>query len=101
MVVMLRYWAFAVFVTMLAARTPGGIRAAIHTRYPVLQIARGLILILEICLMIVAFVKLGSIETHAVFTAYPLLIAALSGPIWVKRSAGGAGRRLASALSGC
>ncbi len=81
MVVMLRYWAFAIFVTLLAMRSPGGIRAAVQTRYPLLQIIRGLLLIVEICLMVVAFVKLGLIETHAVFTAYPLLVAALSGPI--------------------
>jgi drug/metabolite transporter (DMT)-like permease len=85
MVVMLRYWAFALFVTALAARSPGGIRAAVHTRYPLLQIIRGLLLIIEICLMVVAFVKLGLIETHAVFTAYPLLVAALSGPILGER----------------
>lgn len=81
MVVMLRYWAFAIFVTMLAMRSPGGIRAAVRTRYPLIQIARGLMLITEVCLMVVAFTKLGLIETHAVFTAYPLLVAALSGPV--------------------
>jgi drug/metabolite transporter (DMT)-like permease len=31
--------------------------------------------------MVIAFVKLGLVESHAVFTCYPLLIAALSGPI--------------------
>ena len=31
--------------------------------------------------MVLGFVKLGLIEAHAVFTCYPLLIAALSGPI--------------------
>lgn len=81
MVVMLRYWAFAIFVTMLAMRSPGGIRAAVRTHYPLIQIARGLMLITEVCLMVVAFTKLGLIETHAVFTAYPLLVAALSGPV--------------------
>ena len=35
--------------------------------------------------MVVAFVKLGLIESHAVFTCYPLLIAAMSGPILGER----------------
>ncbi len=31
--------------------------------------------------MVIAFVKLGLVEAHAVFTCYPLLVAALSGPV--------------------
>ncbi len=81
MVVMIRYWFFALFVMALAARKPGGIRAAIRTRYPVLQVTRGLLLALEVCVMVLAFVLLGLVDSHAVFTCYPLLVAALSGPI--------------------
>jgi len=81
MVVMIRYWFFAAFVMAVAARAPGGLRGAVRTKHPVLQILRGLLLITEVCVMVVAYVKLGLIETHAVFTSYPLLVAALSGPV--------------------
>ncbi|MCO4828656.1 MAG: DMT family transporter [Lentibacter algarum] len=81
MVVMVRYWFFAAFVTAIAYRKAGGIRAAARTEQPLLQILRGLILATEICVMIYAFTLLGLIESHAVFTSYPLLVAALSGPI--------------------
>lgn len=81
MVVMIRFWFFAVFVIALAARSPGGLRAATRTAFPLVQAARGVILVVEICIMVLAYVKLGLIEAHAVFTCYPLLIAALSGPI--------------------
>ena len=81
MVVMIRFWAFAAFVTLLAARSPGGLRAAVHTRFPLVQALRGVLLVVEVCVMVVAFVKLGLIESHAVFTCYPLLVAALSGPV--------------------
>ena len=81
MVVMVRYWFFAAFVTAIAYRKAGGIRAAARTEQPLLQILRGLILATEICGMIYAFTLLGLIESHAVFTSYPLLVAALSGPI--------------------
>ncbi len=85
LVVMLRYWFFALFAIALAARQPGGLRAAVRTRHPWLQIARGLLLVTEILVMLVAFVKLGLIESHAVFIAHPLIIVALSGPVLGER----------------
>jgi drug/metabolite transporter (DMT)-like permease len=85
MVVMIRYWFFALFVLALAARNPGGIRGAVRTRHPLLQIIRGLLLAAEICVMITAFTVLGLVESHAVFTCYPLLVAALSGPVLGER----------------
>lgn len=81
MVVMIRFWFFGLFAVALAARSPGGIRAAARSAYPLTQIFRGVLLVVEICVMVVAFVQLGLIEAHAVFTSYPLLVAALSGPI--------------------
>jgi len=81
MVVMVRYWFFAAFVIAMAARAPGGLRAAAATSQPLLQIGRALLLVTEVCIMVVAFVVLGLVETHAVFISYPLLVAALSGPL--------------------
>ncbi|MBY5972560.1 DMT family transporter [Ferrimonas balearica] len=81
MVVMIRYWFFAAFVILLATRKAGGVRAAAATTQPVLQTIRGVLLALEVCVMVVAFTHLGLIETQAVFISYPLLIAALSGPL--------------------
>ena len=48
MVTMVRFWAFAVFVTILAAASPGGLRKAVATRRPGLQIMRGVLLVAEI-----------------------------------------------------
>ncbi|MEZ5798994.1 MAG: DMT family transporter [Paracoccaceae bacterium] len=81
MVVMIRFWVFAAVVAALALRAPHGPRAAIRSGYPLLQLTRGLILIGEICVMVFSFTRLGLIESHAVFTVFPLLVAALSGPI--------------------
>lgn len=81
MVVMIRYWFFAAFVIALTSRQPGGLHKVMSTRQPWLQSLRALILIVEICVMVLAFTLLGLVESHAVFTSYPLLIAALSGPI--------------------
>jgi drug/metabolite transporter (DMT)-like permease len=85
MVVMVRFWFFALFVIAMVARSPGGVKAAVRSQYPWVQVARGVILVAEIAVMLVAFVKLGLIEAHAVFTCYPLLVAALSGPILGER----------------
>jgi drug/metabolite transporter (DMT)-like permease len=81
MVVMIRFWFFAAFVVALAARQAGGLKAAAATRKPGIQVLRGLLLPAEICVMVLAFTLIGLVETHAVFTTYPLLVAALSGPI--------------------
>ena len=81
MIVMIRYWFFAAFVITVARRKTGSIRAAAKTSQPVLQISRGLLLAGEICIMVAGFVALGLVESHAIFASYPLLIAALSGPV--------------------
>lgn len=81
MVVMLRFWFFAAFVIAIAARQSGSIAAAARTSQPLLQVLRGVILVAEICVMVAAFVRLGLVESHAIFTCYPLLVAALSGPV--------------------
>jgi len=81
MVVMIRYWFFAAFVISVAGRRAGGLRAAAATSLPWLQAFRALLLVAEICVMVFGFTLLGLIESHAVFACYPLLIAALSGPV--------------------
>ena len=80
-VVMIRYWAFAVFVVALASARPGGLRAAVRSRRPGLQIFRSVLLVAEICITVVSFVVLGLIGTHAIFAVFPLLVAALAGPV--------------------
>jgi drug/metabolite transporter (DMT)-like permease len=80
-IVMVRYWIFVAFGCFLVHRAHGGIAAAWASSNKVWQALRGLILAAEICVMQVSFVKLGLIETHAVFVTSPLMVAALSGPI--------------------
>ena len=97
MVVMIRYWFFAAFVIAIAMSKAGGIRAAAATQQPVLQIFRGLLLAVEICVALYGFVVIGLVESHAIFAVYPLLVVALSGPMlgekvgWRRWAAIGAG----------
>ena len=81
MVVMVRYWFFAAFVITIAARAKGGIRATARTTQAPLQIFRGFLLAMEICVAVYSFTLLGLIKSQAIFISYPLLVAALSGPV--------------------
>ena len=85
MVVMIRYWFFAAFVITISARANGGLRASARTDQPILQIARGALLALEIVVMVLAFTLLGLVESMAIFAAYPMIVAALSGPLLGER----------------
>ena len=81
MVVMIRYWFFAAFACAIAARQPGGIRGTAVTSQLGLQVFRGLLLAGEICVAVYGFTVLGLVESHAVFASYPLMVAALAGPL--------------------
>ncbi|WP_323035089.1 DMT family transporter [Pararhodobacter sp.] len=81
MIIMIRYWFFAAFVISFAARKSGGLRNAARSSVTAMQIFRGVLLTVEILVAVTAFVVLGLVEAHAVFAVYPLLIAALSGPV--------------------
>ena len=84
MVVAIRYWFMAAFALAWAARGRG-LRATAASGQPLVQGLRGLLLAGEICVMVTAFLLLGLVESHAVFVCYPLLIAALSGPVLGER----------------
>ncbi|MFN7012383.1 MAG: DMT family transporter, partial [Allorhizobium sp.] len=81
LVAMFRYWAFAAFAILFAMRARGGLRAAVATKRPFLQIARGLLLAVQIPIAIAAFAKVGLAQSQAIFAAGPLIVALLSVPI--------------------
>lgn len=85
MVVMVRYWVFAGFVTVLALRRPEGLRTAVRSRRLGTHVVRALLLVTEICLIVYGYTLIGLIESHAVFAICPLLVVALSGPVLGER----------------
>jgi len=85
MVVMIRYWVFAVFVLILLLRRRDGIRAAVHSRHMPAHALRSVLLVAEICVMVWAYTLIGLIASHAVFAVCPLLVVALSGPLLGER----------------
>ncbi len=81
MVIMIRYWFFAVFVVLLAMRQPQGFRAAIRTRHPWLHLMRACLLIAEVCVIVQGYTMIGLINSHAIFAVCPLLVAGLAVPL--------------------
>jgi drug/metabolite transporter (DMT)-like permease len=82
---MLRYWFFGLLVLAMAQVSQGGIRKVARTSQPLLQLARGALLITETLMVIWAFTRIGLAESHAIFAAYPLIAAALSMPLLGER----------------
>lgn len=78
-ITMWRYWAFGGVCLLLLWRT--GFREGLKSGQPKLQMTRGVLLALEICVAILAFHILGLAKTHAIFAFGPLMVVALSGPI--------------------
>ena len=83
--IMIRYWLFAVFVALLAARRSGGLRAACRTKMPALQVFRGVLLAVQIVIIVISFDHLGLAETQAIFSLHPLLATLLAIPLLGER----------------
>ncbi|OHV78203.1 DMT family transporter [Ensifer sp. LCM 4579] len=81
MVTMMRLWAFALFVTVLTAFSPVGLRGALFTQRPILQTFRGFLLVSQIVVVIFAFTTAGLAMSQAILGATPLLVTILSVPI--------------------
>jgi len=84
-ILLIRYWFFAGFVALRAARAPGGFAQVLRSRRPFLQILRGVMLVVQVWMIVTAFKLLGLVETHAIFACYPLIITALAGPVLGER----------------
>jgi drug/metabolite transporter (DMT)-like permease len=82
-ITMWRYWAFGAVCLVLVWRK--GVRAGLASGQPRLQVVRGVLLALEICVAIAAFALIGLVPSHAIFAFTPLLVVALSGPVLGER----------------
>ncbi|MGV8936506.1 MAG: DMT family transporter [Allorhizobium sp.] len=78
---MIRYWAFAAFAIAFAMRSRGGLRAALQSQRPWIQVFRGVLLASQIPIAISSFAIVGLAQSQAVFAAGPLFVALLSVPI--------------------
>ena len=79
-IVMIRYWAFAVFVIILVSRQKG-IMATAKTNQPWLQLGRGVLLGGQVIMAAYQFAELGLVNTHVIFASYPVFVTLFSIPI--------------------
>lgn len=77
-ITMIRYWAFAGFATLLAARARGGVTGTARSRSRPLQMARGALLAAQIVMSITCFAVIGLARTQAVYAATPLAATVLA-----------------------
>ncbi|MCC2609142.1 DMT family transporter [Neorhizobium petrolearium] len=80
-ITMIRYWAFAGFALLLASRSPVGLKGAVSANRMWLQIARGVLLAVQIVISIFSFSRVGLAASHTIFAATPLVVACLSVPL--------------------
>jgi len=77
---LVRFWAFAAFATVFAAWRCG-LRTALRSARPRLQLVRCVIVVVEIGLFAFALRSLGLAEIHAISATFPLIATALAGPV--------------------
>ncbi|MEO0620911.1 MAG: DMT family transporter [Pseudomonadota bacterium] len=95
--VMIRYWFFALFVMTLASRMPGGVRGTATTKRPVLQVFRGVLLVLQIIVIVSSMDLIGLAATQSIFALHPLIATLLAIPVLGERVGW---RRLAAVVVG-
>ena len=75
---MFRYWFFALFLIIINSKKNKSILIVSNSKKRYLQIFRGSLLAVQMCFAHYCFLKLGLIETSAIFAVGPLIVTALS-----------------------
>ena len=75
---MFRYWFFAVFLFFINSNKNKSIAIVSKSKNRLLQTFRGSMLAIQMCFAHYCFLKLGLIETSAIFAVGPLMVTALS-----------------------
>ena len=71
---MIRFWAFSGLTLIVAARSPGGLRGAVRSRRPLIQILRGILLLAEVYAVAVSFKTIPLADMQSLFALYPLIV---------------------------
>ena len=75
---MFRYWFFALFLIIVNSKKNKSVLIVSNSKKRYLQIFRGSLLAVQMCFAHYCFLKLGLIETSAIFAVGPLIVTALS-----------------------
>lgn len=77
---MMRFWAFAGFALVLAWRK-GPIRETLRSRQPWLQVLRGVLLVVDIWMYVLALRTVQLAEVQSITLVYPLLVTLIAVPV--------------------
>ena len=77
---MMRFWAFGAFALFLAWRK-GSVRQSLKTSHPWLQVARGILLVGDIWMFVLALRSVQLPEVQAITLVYPLLVTLFAIPL--------------------
>jgi drug/metabolite transporter (DMT)-like permease len=77
---MMRFWGFAAFALLLAWRQ-GGLRDAFRSSHPVLQVARGGLLVVDIWFYVLALSTVSLAAVQSITLVYPLLVTLFAIPL--------------------
>ena len=75
---MFRYWFFAIFLVVINSNQESSIIIVSKSKNRLLQVIRGSMLAIQMCFAHYCFLKLGLIETSAIFAVGPLIVTVLS-----------------------
>jgi drug/metabolite transporter (DMT)-like permease len=81
---MMRFWAFGGFSILLALRK-GSIGASLRTGYPLLQVLRGVLLVTDIWMFVLALRTVQLPEVQSITLVYPLLVTLAAIPLLGER----------------
>ena len=75
-ILVVRFWIFLTFASLIASRR--GLKSAVRSQKPKLQIIRTIVLVVEMTMFLVAFSFLPLAEVHAIAAVSPLIVMALA-----------------------
>lgn len=84
-ITMIRFWAFAVFASVMAVRQAGSVKLAMASKRPWFQLMRGFLLASQIVITITSFTLIGLAHSQAIFASGPIIVALLSMPLLGER----------------
>ncbi|MEP7241739.1 MAG: DMT family transporter [Devosia sp.] len=81
---MMRFWAFAAFALLLAVRK-GSLRQSLRTAHPWSQVLRGVLLVVDIWMFVIALKSVPLPAVQSITLVYPLLVTLFAIPILGER----------------
>ena len=78
---MMRFWAFAAFSLLLALRGRAAARRRSGREQPVLQVLRGVLLVVDIWMFVLALQTVPLAEVQSITLVYPLLVTLFAIPL--------------------